>query len=252
MSRRGFNKKEKNTGGAPGWMITYSDLMSLLLTFFILLYSMSNIDAAKFKSISQSLQGVLSGLGYTHIIETPDNPPTLSDEILDLDDSSNMNNIKEGILLMHERVSDYVSQEGLDAKVTVRMNKRGVFVDINEAILFDPGSAKIKESGIQVLKKLEGLINDFENELVIEGHTDDVPMRTALYPSNWELSTARAVSVLRYLSEVEGVDPKRLSAVGCGEYRPMVPNNSVENRSINRRVNILIIFDEEDGEINNE
>lgn len=252
MSRRGFNKKEKNTGGAPGWMITYSDLMSLLLTFFILLYSMSNIDAAKFKSISQSLQGVLSGLGYTHIIETPDNPPTLSDEILDLDDSSNMNNIKEGILLMHERVSDYVSQEGLDAKVTVRMNKRGVFVDINEAILFDPGSAKIKESGIQVLKKLEGLINDFENELVIEGHTDDVPMRTALYPSNWELSTARAVSVLRYLSEVEGVDPKRLSAVGCGEYRPMVPNNSVENRSINRRVNILIIFDVEDGEINNE
>lgn len=249
MSRRGFNKKEKNTGGAPGWMITYSDLMSLLLTFFILLYSMSNIDAAKFKSISQSLQGVLSGLGYTHIIETPDNPPTLSDEILDLDDSSN---IKEGILLMHERVSDYVSQEGLDAKVTVRMNKRGVFVDINEAILFDPGSAKIKESGIQVLKKLEGLINDFENELVIEGHTDDVPMRTALYPSNWELSTARAVSVLRYLSEVEGVDPKRLSAVGYGEYRPMVPNNSVENRSINRRVNILIIFDEEDGEINNE
>lgn len=252
MSRRGFNKKEKNTGGAPGWMITYSDLMSLLLTFFILLYSMSNIDAAKFKSISQSLQGVLSGLGYTHIIETPDNPPTLSDEILDLDDSSNMNNIKEGILLMHERVSDYVSQEGLDAKVTVRMNKRGVFVDINEAILFDPGSAKIKESGIQVLKKLEGLINDFENELVIEGHTDDVPMRTALYPSNWELSTARAVSVLRYLSEVEGVDPKRLSAVGYGEYRPMVPNNSVENRSINRRVNILIIFDVEDGEINNE
>lgn len=249
MSRRGFNKKEKNTGGAPGWMITYSDLMSLLLTFFILLYSMSNIDAAKFKSISQSLQGVLSGLGYTHIIETPDNPPTLSDEILDLDDSSN---IKEGILLMHERVSDYVSQEGLDAKVTVRMNKRGVFVDINEAILFDPGSAKIKESGIQVLKKLEGLINDFENELVIEGHTDDVPMRTALYPSNWELSTARAVSVLRYLSEVEGVDPKRLSAVGYGEYRPMVPNNSVENRSINRRVNILIIFDVEDGEINNE
>ncbi len=135
-------------------MITYSDLMSLLLTFFILLYSMSNIDAAKFKSISQSLQGVLSGLGYTHIIETPDNPPTLSDEILDLDDSSN---IKEGILLMHERVSDYVSQEGLDAKVTVRMNKRGVFVDINEAILFDPGSAKIKESGIQVLKKIRRL-----------------------------------------------------------------------------------------------
>ena len=252
MSRRGFNKKEKNTGGAPSWMITYSDLMSLLLTFFILLYSMSSIDAVKFKSISQSLQGVLSGLGYTSIIETPDSPSSSTDEIIDLDDPSNYDGVQEGIFSMYEKVADFVSQEDLDAKVTVRMNKRGVFVDINEAILFDPGSAKIKESGIQVLKKLEGLINDFENELVIEGHTDDVPMRTALYPSNWELSTARAVSVLRYLSEVEGVDPKRLSAVGCGEYRPMVPNNSVENRSINRRVNILIIFDEEDGEINNE
>lgn len=248
MSRRKFNREEKASGGAPGWMTTFSDMMSLLLTFFILLYSMSNINAEKFKNISQSLQGVLSGLGYTNVMETPENSPLPSDDIIDIDGSKDMRNIQEGIFLMHEKVADYISQEGLDAKVSVRMNKRGVFVDVKEAILFDPGSAKIKEGGIQVLKKLEGLINEFENEIVIEGHTDDVPMNTALYPSNWELSTARAVAVLRYLSEGADVDPKRLSASGYGEYRPLVPNNSVENRASNRRVHILIIFDE-DGEI---
>lgn len=244
MSKRRFNKKENKGGGAPGWMTTFSDLMSLLLTFFILLYSMSSINEVKFKKISQSLQGILSGVGNPSVFDGADSMEDSMD-IMDMDQASDLSSIQEGIFLMHDKVLNYVSEEGLDAKVSVSMNKRGVFVDIKEAILFDPGSAKIKEGGHEVLKKLEGLINDFKNDLVIEGHTDDVPMHTATYPSNWELSTARAVSVLRYLSEKENVDPKRLSAVGYGEYSPMVPNDSAKNRAINRRVNILIIFDEE-------
>lgn len=244
MSRRKFGKKENKGGGAPGWMTTFSDLMSLLLTFFILLYSMSSINEVKFKKISQSLQGVLSGVGNPSIFDGTDSMEDSMD-IMDVNQASDLSSIQEGIFLMHDKVLSYVSDEGLDAKVSVSMNKRGVFVDIKEAILFDPGSAKIKEEGHEVLKKLEGLINNFKNDLVIEGHTDDVPMHTAMYPSNWELSTARAVSVLRYLSEKENVDPKRLSAVGYGEYSPMVPNDSAKNRAINRRVNILIIFDEE-------
>jgi len=130
------------------------------------------------------------------------------------------------------------------------MNKRGVFVEIKEAILFESGSAEIKESGLGVLKQLEGIINEFENNIVIEGHTDNIPMTREPYPSNWELSTARAVSVVRHLSEVENVNPNRLSATGYGEYRPIAPNDTSENRNINRRVNILIIMDEESEALN--
>lgn len=253
MSRRRDRKKNENKGGggAPAWMTTFSDLMSLLLTFFILLYSMSTVDAVKFKNISMSLQGVLSGLGQVSIIDTGIENTGSTDDMMDFEDPMDMIvDIDPEILTMHDKVLDYVSEEGLEAQVSVSMSKRGVFVDIKEAILFDSGSATIKDSGLDVLKKLEGLINDFNNDLVIEGHTDNVPSKTALYPSNWELSTARAVSVLRYLSEVENVDPRRLSAVGFGEYNPIVANDTRENRAANRRVNILIIFDEESDEIN--
>ncbi len=133
----------------------------------------------------------------------------------------------------------------LGENVSVSMNAKGVFVEMKDAILFEPGSASLKVEGIDVLKQLEDLINDFDNELVVEGYTDDVPESSARFPTNWELSTARAVSVVRYLIDEENVDPERLSAVGYGEHRPMVPNDSVENRASNRRVNILIIFDEE-------
>lgn len=250
MSRR-RSKQENSGGGAPGWMTTFSDLMSLLLTFFILLYSMSTIDVEKFKNITYSLQSILAGIGQPSPIEggQPDNNQVPIEDYLDNEDMDE-GNIPENILIMYEKVSDYVSDKGLDAKITVTANRRGVFVDIKEAILFEPGKAELKESGVQVLKELEGLINDFDNEMVIEGHTDDVPMNSLFYPSNWELSTARAVTVVRYLSETENVDPKRLSAVGYGEFRPIAPNDSAINRATNRRVNILIIINEEGVDVN--
>ena len=249
MSRRGFKKKD-NGGGAPGWITTFSDLMSLLLTFFILLYSMSNVDAVKFKGVSDSLQSILNGFGQTSILEEQDAETLLSEVENGLDELMSDISVRQEILDMYDKVQDYVNLEALDAKVSVTMNRRGVFVDIKEAILFEPGSADLKGTGIIVLKQLEGLINDFENDIVIEGHTDDIPMNTVLYPSNWDLSTGRAVSVVRFLSELEKVDPKRLSAIGYSEYRPIAKNDTRENRAINRRVNILIIFDEESDDAN--
>lgn len=245
MSRRNFNRPEKNNKGAPPWMTTFSDLMSLLLTFFILLYSMSSIDAIKFKSISQSLQGVLSGLGYTKIVDGPSQDMEIPSDIETPLGEDKEDTLMQNILDVYNLVQDYVDAQGLDANVTVDMDKRGVFVDIKEAILFEPGSAEIKEDGLKVLERLKGIFNDFDNEIVIEGHTDDVPMNTPQFPSNWELSTGRAVAVLRYLAEEGDIEPTRLAATGYGEYRPIVPNDSVENRASNRRVNILIIFDEE-------
>lgn len=248
MSRR--KKKQNQSSGSPGWITTYSDLMSLLLTFFILLYSMSSVDAQKFKNLTKSLHSVLTGMESTTILDgASSDDGVLEFKDLDQDLANQDMDINRDIKDMFQTVEKYISDSGLDAKVSVDMNKRGVFVDIKEAILFETGRSEIKPSGIQVLEKLEGLFKDFENDIVIEGHTDNIPIKNENYESNWELSTARAVSVVRHLSEAEGLDPKRFSATGYGEYRPIASNNTRENRKVNRRVNILIIFDEESDKI---
>ena len=247
MSRRSKrNNNDKGGGGAPSWITTFSDLMSLLLTFFILLYSMSNVDAVKFKNLTRSLQSVLTGMESTSILDGSSSEEDLLDnKELDPDAIYEAIELNDRIEEMYWTVEEYVSDMGLDAEVSVNKNKRGVFVDIKDAILFESGNAELKESGVEMLEQLEGLFKDFKNDIVIEGHTDNVPIRNMRYSSNWELSTARAVSVVRHLSEIIGLDPKRFSATGFGEFNPIVSNDTRESRSINRRVNILIIFDEE-------
>lgn len=244
MSRRRFKKKESIGGGSPGWTATFADLMSLLLTFFVLLYSMSTVDAEKFRNITYSLQRTLIGFGGDSILDGE-----FSEELMSVDENGDVTDnlgelIPVDILNMYGKVSSYLDENDLEANVSVRMCNQGVFVDIEEAILFDPGSAILKGGGVDLLRRLEGLINDFDNDVVIEGHTDNVRQRSSQYPSNWELSTARAVAVVRYLSEVEMIDPSRLSARGYGEYSPIAPNDTAENRAANRRVNMFIVFNE--------
>lgn len=242
--KRKRKTSEKAASGAPAWMITFSDMVTLLLTFFILLYSVSNVDAQKFKNISASLQAVLSGgSGILEAQESPtelpvDDPEKLVDEILD------NTKIKESTLRMYEQVKGYIEEKGLEADVSVSLNRSGVFVDIKEVILFEPGEASLKAGGQEILDNLEGLFLKFENEIVVEGHTDNVPMRSQAYPTNWELSAGRALAVVRYLSEVKEVPEERLAAIGYGEYRPIIGNDTPASRAQNRRVNLLIIIEE--------
>src|SRR5690554_2844549 len=175
--KRQRKTKESPSSGSPLWMTTFSDMVTLLLTFFILLYSMSSLDAQKFQAIANSLQSVLSGSSGNSVIELPG-----PDSEIPLEDSEHVEGkdpmdptISESTLKMYDQVKEYVDKEGLQAEVTVNLNKSGVFVNINEAILFDPGKADIKESGKVILSNLEGLFLTFENEVVVEGHTDNVP-----------------------------------------------------------------------------
>lgn len=252
MSRK---RKQQDTGGggggAPGWMTTFSDMMTLLLTFFILLYSISSVDAVKFKNISASLQSVLMGEKNSSILEEDgtvqdiplDEPKFEESEAPDEVVPEEQLRVDKETLDMYEKVEQYVTEKGLLADVTVSLNENGVFVNIKEAILFEPGKASLIAGGQELLDSLEDLFLQFENKIVVEGHTDDVPMSSAMYPSNWELSSGRAIQVVRYLSEVKSIPNSRLSAVAYGEYRPMVPNDSAENRALNRRVNLLIIME---------
>jgi len=206
------------------------------LTFFILLFSISNVDAKKFESANNSLQSVFSGSSQSGILEG--GASIMGDEISDL------SGIDENTQKMYDQVKGYVENQGLEAAVSVSANRDGVFVDIKELILFEPGEVSIKPQGKQILDNLEGLFLQFENKIVVEGHTDNVPTGTTAYPTNWELSTDRAVNVVRYLSEMKKIPGNRLAAIGYGEFRPMAANDTAANRALNRRVNLLIIMDE--------
>ena len=238
MSRR--RSKERLDTGAPEWMTTFSDLVTLLLTFFILLYSFSTLDAQKFKSIAQSLQSALTGQSGLTIFDNDSPPGDVPIEEIVPSPDSNGEILSEEIQNMLDIVSDFVEREGLEAEVTLRADRRGVIIEIKDTILFDPGKAELKKNSREILDKITLLIQEFENKIIIEGHTDNVPINTYRFPTNWELSAIRATTVVRYFIEERGVDPKVLVA-GYGEYQPIAPNDSPENRSLNRRVNILIV-----------
>ncbi len=229
-------------------MTTFSDLMTLLLTFFILLYSFSTLDAIKFKNVASALQSVLLGEAKPTIFpndippgEAPINPPIPIEKTSESELNTEMTQL-------YEIVRDYVEHEGLQAEISVRTDRRGVIIDIKETVLFDSGKSVLKEESKAILEKVVTLIQQFDNELIIEGHTDTMPINTAKFASNWELSVIRAVNVLRYFTETKDVEPGRISSAGYGQYKPISTNDNASGRALNRRVNILILVDAEKEE----
>ena len=254
-------QKKKESSGSPAWMTTFSDLMTLLLTFFVLLFSMSNVSADRFKEAADSLKLALIGSGSDSILEG--DGTTLQnldyeefgssaefdglepEELVVSDSPVNPENvIPKEVHELYETVSTFLDKESIQTDVSISRDHEGVYIDIQETILFDSAKAELKENGKDALGTLSGLFDLFDNELIIEGYTDNVPISTEVFPSNWELSVARAVSVIRYLTEEHGISPQRLSARGFGEHRPLVPNDSKENRALNRRVNIVIVHND--------
>lgn len=241
-------KKKKESSGAPAWMATFSDLMTLLLTFFILLYSISSVDENKFIDVANGLRDVLTNssksvidLGENAEIDVPE------DEVEEEIDEDEMTE-EEKMQQLKAIIEEYVQAQGLTDSVEVNINEIGVQIDIKDKLLFEVGKADLKDEAFGILNKLGQKFNELPNEIMVEGHTDNVPINTSQFDSNWELSSSRAINVVRYLAEKQGVDPKRMKAVGHGEYDPKVPNTSVENRQLNRRVNIVIQYIDEKKE----
>lgn len=253
-------QKKASSSGAPAWMATYSDLMSLLLTFFVLLFSMSSVSEEQFKAAAESLRMALAGSSNDSILEESGSSITDLDasDIEEIEQTSpedmaienpessaqSENVIPEEVQELYETANQYMVDNGIESELTISRDAEGVYIDIQESILFTSGSADITLSGEETLGTLSGLFDLFNNNIVVEGYTDNVPMNTAKFPSNWELSTGRALAVLRYLSEQSGVSPDRLSAKGYGEHSPLAPNDTDENRALNRRVNVIIMHED--------
>ena len=144
------------------------------------------------------------------------------------------------------QVNKFVKEHELEAAVEIIETEQGVAIQVRESILFETSKSTLREDSKAVLSSIAELLSSIDNTIVVEGHTDNRPISTAEFPSNWELSVDRAVNVVKYFVENTGIDPKRLSATGYGEHHPVVPNDTEENMAKNRRVNILIIADDKE------
>ena len=229
-------RKSKTEGeiNTQGWMTTYSDMVTLLLCFFILLFSYSVVDVQKFQQVLSSIQ--LTFLGSQGLLDAAPALEAPPDEGQSTEEIGRM----EQIIMTYQAIQEYLRQEGLDDAIKARIEERGIVLEIQDRILFDSGKAEIKEEAKEILAKVSGILRSVNNMIIVEGHTDNVPINTVKYPSNWELSVDRAVQVVKYLSSHHHIAPQRFIATGYGEYHPVADNSTVEGRARNRRVNIVI------------
>lgn len=235
----------KKTGGeqksgAPLWMTTYGDLMTLLLCFFVLLFSFSTIDVVRFKEVIVELQGALGVLSGGPMVLNMGDIPQKS--IVQAQAVS----VKTQITEVKKEIEKKVKEENLEKDVQITIDERGLRIRFTDKVLFDLGKAEIKLGAIPILQAVGEELSSIANHVLIEGHTDDWPIRTLQFPSNWELSTSRATALIHYFIEESGVDPTRLSAAGYGKYHPVAPNDSPENKAKNRRVDVVVLLGEED------
>ena len=232
----GRKKKEDKPQGAPAYMLTWGDMCTLLLCFFVMLLAMSTIDPAKFHVAASSFQNAFSGVleSFPSILITRDILiPRLGG------DEQN----KRMAIDAARRIRRSIQRENLEEAIKVEVTESGIAIKIADPVGFDLGQADIKPDLVSTLKDIAMTINRVEGtQIRVEGHTDDLPIRTARFPSNWELSAARALNVVKFMAEEGGIDPARLSAIGHGEYRPLVPNTSQDNRRMNRRIEIYVDY----------
>lgn len=270
MARRKKNKHHEEEAG-EAWLLPYSDLMTLLLALFIALFAVSQVDSEKAAEMAEAFQesmmtggsGVLQDDGSTVIPLNPngedgdgDSQTVISTETeteTEAETETETESTEEGsgtglegqelqdMELMKEKLDDIFEAQGVSASVTTYIDERGLVISLNNAILFDSGSAEIKPGNEDVLIKIATTIDTLHNYIRIEGHTDNIPISTATYPSNWELSCARAISVVNLFVESGDIDPEKLIPVGYGEYRPVADNSTEEGRAKNRRIDIIIL-----------
>jgi len=241
MARR---KKRIEFVNTDRWVISYADFITLLFAVFVVMYSISSVNEAKYKIFSDSLN-----IAFT-------NQPSSASSTLIQNKQEQMlkalvdrrtarlgeeqRKIQDRMKAVANGLSHVMSAMIGQGLVSVNQTKRGVVIDISASSLFKPGEAVLQPAAAEVLHQVAIVLSQEEQPIEVEGHTDDVPISTPLFPSNWELSSARASSVVRMLID-HGVPQQRLSVVGMASNQPVVPNDSPEHRAKNRRVSITIL-----------
>lgn len=261
MGRR--RKKHEKEPNLERWLVSYADFITLLFAVFVTLYAMSQTDKRKVEALVASLR---ESFGYVKtgasaervtVMDSTDLRviPAIKPEIL----TPGKGGEDEGVhrKRTHAEAKDfqaiktaietYLARHGAQDKVSVEITKRGLVVSLKEAGFFDSGSAEVKESSYPLLAKVAESLMSFSNPVRVEGNTDNVPINSRAFKSNWELSTARATNIVHYLIENYSFQPEKISAVGYGEYRPIAGNDTDAGRTKNRRVDIVLLAKENEG-----
>lgn len=241
--RRASDDAHESQESHERWLISYADFITLLFAFFVVMYAISSVNEAKYKKVSGALENAFSG-------PVPKNAETQPSGTLKSGSSTTFEQVAKAVAEqrrqqekmaeiardMSQALGPLISQ----GKVNISQNARGVKVDISDSVLFSPGQAELGGASIGLLKTLSGVMKDKPIRLEVGGHTDDVPINNPNFPSNWELSAMRASRVVRLLRD-EGVDEYRMTAVGYGATRPVLPNDTTAGRTRNRRVSLMIL-----------
>ena len=244
MKRLQRNFESEGHSNTAGWLTTFNDLVTLLMVFFVLLFTMSTIDTQKMGEFQYALQ---SGLG---ILKAGKKASISVSQSQPIDDMSHIRTQAEGGDTKEEsepsrKLASAVRKlTEAELGIQVTRNDEGTRLAFEDQVLFDFGKDAINPEGFPFLDKIARALADVPYPLRVEGHTDNVPIRTKRFPSNWELSIARAVNVAKYFAQVSKLDPRRLSAVGYGESRPVAQNDTPSNRAKNRRVEILLLTED--------
>jgi chemotaxis protein MotB len=215
------------------WLLTYADMITLLLAFFVILYAISKLDAKKYEALVSALRGAFggptpaasgSGVGGATLPRVDPMPPR-----------------QDVVFEIVERLQAALEAELGAGRVQIERNPRGVLLRFQDTLLFDVGKADLRTDARALLDKVAATIAPLPYPIEAEGHTDTLPIRSGPYPSNWELSVARATAVVRYLVEAHGISPTRLAARGVAEHKPLFPNDPARGEPRNRRVELTII-----------
>jgi chemotaxis protein MotB len=237
----------KHKGGDHGdihpderWLITYADMITLLLAVFIVMYALSDTNLRKFNAFAQSLSSafttdVFSGSDAFTVTTGQETAP----DVGTTDSGSGF--VGSDTRAVKAAVKDYAIRAGLGGNVTVDQVPEGIVIRIQAGLLFEPGRARLDDASISLLEQIASTVRPLPQKIRVVGHTDDTPTSGALYADNFELSTARAMSVVRFLVAA-GISESRLAVAGAAQYDPLVPNDSAESRAHNRRVDILVLY----------
>jgi len=232
------------------WLIPYADILTLLLALFIVLFAASEVDSEKFKAISESFNSVLQGgngvldqEAFVENFEDINQMPKLDDAEFfneDLLEILQAQDIKE-LVEIQGKIEQYIEEKALSPRLETELTSKGLLLKIKEGVLYSSGSADIStDSKIIAVEISNLLVTDPARKILIEGHTDNVPSNSLEFPSNWELSSTRAINFMKILLENNELSPEKFSATGYGEYQPLVSNDTPAGKAENRRVEVLI------------
>ena len=232
MARKKRHEEHENH---ERWLVSYADFITLLFAFFVSMYAISSVNEGKFRIMSESLAIAFNPSMYTST-KKQEGPRFVREERSHMADE-----FKDMFSNNYQKIQAALEELEKDKKLTLLQDEQKITIRISEGTLFGPGSDVLLSEAMPVIDEVARVLVGLPNGIRIEGHTDNVPISTARFPSNWDLSTARSLKILKYFIDAHGYDPRKLSALGFGEFRPIDTNDTPSGRIKNRRVDIMVL-----------